>query len=161
MTLCRLQTPQILPHQVRETDILWLHLSPPSVLDSHVEEDSFFEVEVDEVWQSDDAEANWERCRVVMRRAGRDGRILELWRRWFADDPDPQDVKGKRKQWTEDDDPLPSTELPPTAVPIRHTPSPIANILPALRKHASNPLCLVLHYSCDLGRHHSALVYIP
>ncbi|KAJ7092731.1 hypothetical protein C8R44DRAFT_816387 [Mycena epipterygia] len=113
---------------------------PPSVLDSHVEEDSFFEVEVDEVWQSDDAEANWERCRVVMRRAGRDGRILELWRRWFADDPDPQDVKGKRKQWTEDDDPLPSTELPPTAVPIRHTPPPIANILPALRKHGDTIL---------------------
>ncbi|KAJ6604655.1 hypothetical protein DFH09DRAFT_1123408 [Mycena vulgaris] len=106
---------------------------PPSVLESHVEDDSFFDLDVDEVWLSDDADANWERCRVAMRRAGTDGRILELWRRWFGDEPDMQDKKAKRKQWTEDDDPPPSDTL--TAMPPAHAPSPRANILPALRRH--------------------------
>ncbi|KAJ7492614.1 hypothetical protein FB451DRAFT_1219036 [Mycena latifolia] len=108
---------------------------PPSVLESQVEEDPFFEVDVDEVWLSDDADANWERCRVAVRRAGRDGRILELWRRWLGDEPDTRDTKGKRKQWTEDDDPVPDetvTEVPPAAP---HTPPPIKSILPTLRKH--------------------------
>jgi hypothetical protein len=109
---------------------------PPSVLESHPEEDSFVEINVDEVWQSDDFETNWERCRVAMRRAGRDGRILELWRSWLGDELPETDTKGKRKQWTEDDDP-PFLEPPESPVPAPHTPPPIANILPALRRHAS------------------------
>ncbi|KAJ6509540.1 hypothetical protein C8R47DRAFT_1099078 [Mycena vitilis] len=107
----------------------------PSVLESRADDGSFMDINVDEVWQSENFEDNWEQCRVAMRCAGRDGRILELWRRWLANELPEADTKGKRKQWTEDDDPpgdVP-TELP---VPAHHTsPPPIANILPALRKH--------------------------
>ncbi|KAJ7706178.1 hypothetical protein B0H17DRAFT_1036050 [Mycena rosella] len=108
---------------------------PPSVLDSHAEGDSFFEVDVDEVWLSDDVDANWDRCRAAIRRAGRDGRILELWRRWFGDEPDPQDAKRMRKQWTEDDDVVPSDSLAALPQAAQHTSLPITNILPALRRH--------------------------
>ncbi|KAJ7181664.1 hypothetical protein C8R43DRAFT_1055353 [Mycena crocata] len=105
---------------------------PPSVFDSQMENGSFTDVEAEELWQSDDPEINWERCRLAMRRAGRDGRILELWRQWLGDEPKPEDKKGKRKQWTEDNDP-PSTITEFASVP--HAPPPITNILPALRGH--------------------------
>ncbi|KAJ7103528.1 hypothetical protein B0H15DRAFT_812608, partial [Mycena belliarum] len=104
---------------------------PPSVLESQLQ-DPMFEVDVDEVWLSDDVDANWERCRLAMRRAGRDGRILELWRRWLDDAPAP-DTMGKRKQWTEDDDPVFPSEPP---VEFSHHPAPLAHILPALRQHS-------------------------
>ncbi|KAJ7900352.1 hypothetical protein B0H14DRAFT_2673333 [Mycena olivaceomarginata] len=112
---------------------------PPSVLESHPEEDSsYLEINVDEVWQSDSLEANWERCRVAMRQAGRDGRILELWRRWLGYEPPEGDRRAKqRKQWTEDDDPAPLKDPVETPAPVPHTPPPIANIIPALRRHAS------------------------
>ncbi|KAJ6575119.1 hypothetical protein B0H19DRAFT_1127243 [Mycena capillaripes] len=108
---------------------------PPSVLESHAEGDSFVEINLDEVWQSDDFQDNWERCRAAMRSARTDGRILELWRRWLADEPPQAGAKGKRKQWTEDDDP-PALEVPSESpVPVPRTPPPIANIRPALRRH--------------------------
>ncbi|KAJ7487603.1 hypothetical protein B0H11DRAFT_2014063 [Mycena galericulata] len=113
---------------------------PPSILDSLVEDDSSAEIKADEMWLSDDPELNWEKCRILMRTAGRDGRILELWRRWLADEPEPRDTKGKRRQWTEDEDPLPSevvVELPPPPVP---SPPPMENILPALRQHGDDIL---------------------
>ncbi|KAJ7038194.1 hypothetical protein C8F04DRAFT_1393095 [Mycena alexandri] len=105
---------------------------PPS---SVAEEDSFDEWTADEVWLSDNSDVNWERCHIAMRRAGRDGRILELWRRWLGDvPPEPQDRMGRRKQWTEDDDPPPGLEVPSESpVPDPYTPPPIANIVPVLR----------------------------
>ncbi|KAJ7783791.1 hypothetical protein DFH07DRAFT_789117 [Mycena maculata] len=114
---------------------------PPSVLDSFLEDDSLADARADEVWLSDNDEENWEKCRILMRAAGRDGRILELWRRWLGDEPDPRDKRGKRKQWTEDDDPPIDqvvSELPPP--PARPPPPPVANILPALRKHGGDIL---------------------
>ncbi|KAJ7169895.1 hypothetical protein C8R46DRAFT_1090464 [Mycena filopes] len=103
---------------------------PPSV----AEEDSFDGFGADDVWLSDNSDINWEQCRLVMRRAGRDGRILELWRRWLGDTPpESQDRLGRRKQWTEDDA-LDAPSEPPIPV-VAYTPPPIANIAPALRRH--------------------------
>ncbi|PCH33640.1 hypothetical protein WOLCODRAFT_160226 [Wolfiporia cocos MD-104 SS10] len=34
------------------------------------------------VWQGDDGD--WDRCHAALRRLGRDGRKLELWKRWFG-----------------------------------------------------------------------------
>ncbi|KAF7339469.1 hypothetical protein MSAN_02161200 [Mycena sanguinolenta] len=112
---------------------------PPSVLDSHPEEDPFAEINVDEVWQPDDLDGNWERCHAAMQqRAGRDGRLLELWSRWLGYEPPAEDRRAKqRKQWTEDDDPIASEHPRESPTPVPHTPPPIANILPALRLHAS------------------------
>ncbi|TFK30453.1 hypothetical protein FA15DRAFT_651042 [Coprinopsis marcescibilis] len=71
----------------------------------------------DEVWIGDTVDADWERCRVFMKRFGRDGRKLEVWRLWFGyyhpqhkDEFTILDGSGKRheKQWTEDEGPLPS-----------------------------------------------------
>ena len=36
-----------------------------------------------DIWDSDEDE-NWVRCRIALRRAGRDGRKLELWKKWFG-----------------------------------------------------------------------------
>jgi hypothetical protein len=61
-----------------------------------------------EIWQGD-VEQDWERCRTIMKRLGRDGRKLELWRRWLGVDVASLVLgKGKEKQWTEDNEPLPS-----------------------------------------------------
>ncbi|KAJ7293581.1 hypothetical protein C8J57DRAFT_1269399 [Mycena rebaudengoi] len=113
---------------------------PPSVFGSPFEDDPHSEVDVDEVWISNDDEVNWERCRSVMRRAGRDGRKLELWRRWLVGEHEEYVSKGKRKQyWTEDDQDaeptLPEAESTVPSAILRRLPK--QQIIPALRKHAS------------------------
>ncbi|KAJ7254107.1 hypothetical protein B0H12DRAFT_1116030 [Mycena haematopus] len=115
---------------------------PPSVLESRPEEDPFAEINVDEVWQSDNFEVNWERCHAAMlQRAGRDGRLLELWSRWLGHEPPAEDWRAKqRKQWTEDDDPAPLEPLCETPAPVPQSPSSIANIVPALRLHGNTIL---------------------
>lgn len=64
------------------------------------------------VWVGEDVGANWERCHHVLKKLGRDGRKLEVWRIWLGFyHPDHQDSftevndEGKRrgKQWTEDE----------------------------------------------------------
>lgn len=103
-----------------------------------------------------DVEGNWERCRAVMRRYGRDGRKLEVWERWLgleggrADEAQrPEDAKGKgkgkenaiTKQWTEDEG-LPSAmtqdsmdsddeERPPPGPP------PIGYVVAVVKRHVS------------------------
>ena len=66
-------------------------------------------LEADEVWKGHDAVEDWERCHGLMRRLGRDGRKVELWRRWLGGQGRGKG-KGnqawKGKQWTEDDAPL-------------------------------------------------------
>lgn len=52
---------------------------PPSVAVSLASEDEKAEAEV---WLGDDGD--WERCRAALKRIGRDGRKLELWKRWFG-----------------------------------------------------------------------------
>ncbi|TFY69244.1 hypothetical protein EVJ58_g513, partial [Rhodofomes roseus] len=52
---------------------------PPSVVESTESEDEKAEMQV---WLGDDGD--WERCRTALKRIGRDGRKLELWKRWFG-----------------------------------------------------------------------------
>jgi hypothetical protein len=37
-----------------------------------------------DVWKGDDVEQDWMRCHALMKRLGRDGRKLELWKRWLG-----------------------------------------------------------------------------
>lgn len=83
------------------------------------------QIHPDEVWMGD-SDGDWQRCRELMRRVGRDGRKLELWKLWFGfyhpdnkasvetEVEDEGKGKGKDtgnrrgKQWTEDSSPMPS-----------------------------------------------------
>lgn len=72
-----------------------------------------------EVWKGDDTEQDWSRCHVLLRRLGRDGRKLELWKMWLGGYYSEHshlghmlgDAKEVKKQWTEDEQPLPSEAL--------------------------------------------------
>lgn len=69
-----------------------------------------------EVWKGDSVEQDWLRCHNLMRRLGRDGRKLELWKRWlggyYAEHANLGHLLGAakevKKQWTEDEGPMPS-----------------------------------------------------
>jgi hypothetical protein len=72
------------------------------------------DVDPNEVWTGTNADEDWDRCRRLMKHFGRDGRKLELWRLWLGfhhnglNEPEmTEKAKGKRKQWTEDDEPMP------------------------------------------------------
>jgi hypothetical protein len=73
-------------------------------------------LDAQDVWSRDDVEQNWIRCHKLMKRLGRDGRKLELWKRWlggyYSEHPHLGHLleKGKQvqKQWTEDEGLLPS-----------------------------------------------------
>ena len=90
---------------------------PPSILTQKTDTtDDWTRIDPDEVWLGD-PEADWKRCRSLMKHFGRDGRKLELWKLWLGYyHPEHKETfidlneKGKRreKQWTEDDGPLPS-----------------------------------------------------
>ncbi|KAL4243418.1 hypothetical protein ABKN59_001229 [Abortiporus biennis] len=93
---------------------------PPSVV---ITDSGDEEPDITEVWRGE-GEEDWKRCRVAMRRLGRDGRKLELWRRWLepstvepASIGSPTNVVGQqpKKQWSED-----STLLPSQRGPIPH-----------------------------------------
>jgi len=99
----------------------------------------------DEVWLGDSTEGDWERLSRFLRRFGRDGRKLEVWRLWLGyyhpdhkDKFSDVDEKGKRreKQWTEDDGPLPS-EVKEQQILSQETVTlaPREYIIPVLRKH--------------------------
>ncbi|EAU92995.2 hypothetical protein CC1G_06715 [Coprinopsis cinerea okayama7 len=93
-------------------------LLPTSVLSASTTVSSRWkDMNPDDVWLGDSIEADWERCHQFMKRFGRDGRKLEVWRLWlgyyhpeYKDQFTVEDAKGKRreKQWTEDEGPLPS-----------------------------------------------------
>ncbi len=103
------------------------------------------EISPDEVWLGD-VEEDWQHCRRLMNKFGRDGRKLELWRLWLgfyhpdhkANFIEPGDDKGKRreKQWTEDEQPLPS-ELTAADILSREYVSiaPRDHVIGVLRKH--------------------------
>lgn len=117
--------------------------TPPSVnTDPSVD---WREINPDEVWLGD-VEEDWQHCRSLMKKFGRDGRKLELWRLWLgfyhpehkANFLEPGDDKGKRreKQWTEDEQPLPS-ELTAADILSREYVSiaPRDHVIGVLRKH--------------------------
>lgn len=99
----------------------------------------------DDVWLGDSADEDWERCHQLIKRIGRDGRKLELWRLWLGyyhpdhmDEFTVQDPQGKRreKQWTEDEGPLPSEmaaleALNQASVAL----APREYVIPVLRKY--------------------------
>jgi len=41
-------------------------------------------LDVLDVWRGHDVEQDWTRCHALMKRLGRDGRKLELWRKWLS-----------------------------------------------------------------------------
>jgi hypothetical protein len=78
--------------------------------------DDVAELDARDVWKGDDIEQDWMRCHMIMKRLGRDGRKLELWKRWLGDYYSEHTHLGqllgksrqKQRQWTEDSEPLPS-----------------------------------------------------
>lgn len=67
------------------------------------------DMDMNTVWSSSDVELNWATCRMIMKKLGRDGRKLELWKIWlrqYHDNIGEIDRKGKRRQihWSEDPD---------------------------------------------------------
>jgi hypothetical protein len=130
---------------------------PPSILTQRTDTtDDWTQIDPDEVWLGD-PEADWKRCRSLMKCLGRDGRKLELWRLWlgfyhpehkekFID----SDEKGKRreKQWTEDDGPLPSEVVAASILSREYVSiAPRQHVLAVLRIH-------VCPCSCFLSFHH-------
>jgi hypothetical protein len=99
---------------------------------------------IGEVWRGDAAE-DWDRCHALMKRVGRDGRRIELWKTWLSGlllsteeqalrhEPRPQ-------QWTEDSRLMPSEadyaakQLEPRPPPLEVNRTAIANVI---RTHVS------------------------
>jgi hypothetical protein len=109
--------------------------------------DAGIDIRADDVWRGDDVDQDWARCRSAMRRFGRDGRKLELWKKWLrtyiieCDSPAISKYKGKKrqKQWTEDNTP-PASEVPSYAGSLMNdTPPPtLEHIAAVVRKYVSN-----------------------
>jgi hypothetical protein len=67
-----------------------------------------------EVWRGD-PEEDWTRCHALLKRVGRDGRRIELWKTWLGSLLDSDSDSARRtegyaprdKQWTEDSGLLP------------------------------------------------------
>jgi len=102
--------------------------------------DNPLEQEIEEVWKGD-PDQDWERCHSLMKRLGRDGRKIELWRLWLGgrivgkgDVP----VAGKMKQWREDEHPLPNdvTRARQVALAPRLTPPNLEHVKQVLIVHA-------------------------
>lgn len=92
---------------------------PPSVMvtvDSESEDEQSWHEEV--VWNGDVGE-DWQRCRRALMKLDRDGRKLELWHRWLRNSVSPEvlgiqdemKMSVPRKQWTEDENPMPSQHI--------------------------------------------------
>jgi len=120
-------------------------LFPPSVLTTSIT-DVVSEMDPTNVWIGDDPEANWQRCHKLMKKFGRDGRKLELWRLWLGfyhpehkhKFLETSDEKGKsrNKQWTEDEGPLPSEVLASDALSRESvTIAPREAVVSVLRKY--------------------------
>lgn len=84
---------------------------PPSVMtgftDLSLHSSSHGYFDPNEVWLGTNTDEDWDRCRRLMKHFNRDGQKLELWRLWlgFHQYNDlSEKAKGKRKQWTEDDE---------------------------------------------------------
>lgn len=123
--------------------------TPPSVNTQRTDPDVHWnEINPDEVWLGD-PEEDWQRCRSLMKKFGRDGRKLELWSLWLGfyhpehkDKFLNADAKGKKrdKQWTEDERPLPS-ELTAADILSREYVSiaPRDHVIGVLRIHVRFP----------------------
>lgn len=65
---------------------------------------SISSLDISTIWSSNDVEVNWTLCRMIMKRLGRDGRKLELWKAWLRQyqGEDPNEERGPLP-WSEDD----------------------------------------------------------
>jgi hypothetical protein len=93
---------------------------PPSISNSSTNTDGYVAA-IGEVWHGD-VQTDWERCQALMKRVGRDGRRLELWKTWLGGllltaTPEAEDLEADKgayttlsrpKQWTEDSQMMPS-----------------------------------------------------
>jgi hypothetical protein len=110
---------------------------PPSLYPRSLQSDSLFEMQAEEVWIGDDPEDDWKRYHLLMKRLGRDGRKLELWKLWLAVDA-PREGKGKERQWTEDGESPPLEVAKRDQVPFNITNIPaLEHVASVLRKHVS------------------------
>jgi hypothetical protein len=102
-------------------------------------------VDPNEVWSGTNPDEDWERCRRLMKHFGRDGRKLELWRLWLGfhrNELHAIDIsnkaKGKRKQWTEDEELMPSEAAAAANLLLSKdtvTVAPFEYIIPVLEKY--------------------------
>ena len=102
-------------------------------------------VDPNEVWSGTNPDEDWERCRRLMKHFGRDGRKLELWRLWLGfhrnelhEIDTSEKAKGKRKQWTEDDELMPSEAAAAAKLLLSKetvTVAPPEYIIPVLEKY--------------------------
>lgn len=120
------------------------------------------------VWRGDDGD--WTRIHDTMHRLGRDGRKLEAWRRWIGSNSLILGSRFRHRQWSDDEDYLPSETVRDNAAEDlelisteRPDPSYIARIL---RSHVSSLLsfrlylCGRAHY-CISGRRHPSALHLP
>lgn len=129
-----------------------------------------------DVWKGDDVEQDWMRCHMIMKHLGRDGRKLELWKRWlggyYSDHARLGQLLGKGKQkqrqWTEDNGPLPSeVEWANRGLQIvTDGASPeLEHVAAVLRVHVSALAIdqgFVSHYESRVpGRRFTSFFYIP
>jgi hypothetical protein len=121
---------------------------PPSVIaPGSVLPHDIVDIDADEIWRGDDVEADWVRCHNLMKCLARDGRKLELWRKWLGLDHhegqhahEPEDKgKQRQKQWTEDETWMPSEVAANTNKPSvdPSTVPRVEYITAVLRKHVS------------------------
>lgn len=98
------------------------------------------------IWQGDGGD-DWERCHDYLRSLTRDGKKLEAWKSWLGLHGVPEGEGEKeivggvnidKKQWTEDEGPLPSQALA-SVVDVGAIP-PREWIVAAIRGHVSVPL---------------------
>ena len=106
------------------------------------------DLDAQNVWKSDGVEQDWARCHMLMKRLGRDGRKLELWKRWlggyYSEHAHLGHLIGKgkkmQKQRMEDNGPLPSEAAwaNKTATVITEGASPVLeHVAAVLRVHVS------------------------
>ena len=159
---------------------------PPSILTGITDLSGAYSyhIDPDEVWTGTSIDGDWDRCRRLMKRFSRDGRKLELWRLWlgyhhpehrdkffnsFVEENDVEgDIKRKKrdKQWTEDEQPMPSEV---TAAEILLSKETVAvaqreHIVPVLRTHVGfSPSLPVSNLSLFIlsGRRHPSLLCLP
>jgi hypothetical protein len=94
-------------------------------------------VDPNEVWSGINPDEDWDRCRRLMKHFCRDGQKLELWRLWLGIDTSEKAI-GKRKQWTEDDEPMPSEAAAAAKLVLSKdtvTIAPPEYVIPVLQKY--------------------------
>jgi hypothetical protein len=126
--------------------------------------DAMFKLEADEVWKGT-PEQNWERCHSLMKRLGRDGKRLELWKRWLSAYTMSQEQDPAKMEW--------QPSLDAHVLPRRDGSLQQAAVIPdledirqVLRSHVSAIClrfapCLQDRLNVLVGERIHALVHIP